>query len=162
MPALLVVLAVVGVGVGTWQLNHSTAASVAASGGAADGTNAGGDPTAAPTPTTTPTPTASPSPSPTPTPRQSGPADRTAPVSVLNGTRISGLAAKAATALRAVGWTVSVGNGRTTAPTSVVYATTDQQAAAQTLVSDLGDGVIEQSSQYGSRLTVLLGSDYSG
>ena len=156
MPALLVVLAVVGVGVGTWQLNHSTAASVAASGGAADGTNAGGDPTA------TPTPTASPSPSPTPTPTPTGPADRTAPVSVLNGTRISGLAAKAATALRAAGWTVSVGNGRTTAPTSVFYATTDQQAAAQTLVSDLGVGVIEQSSQYGSRLTVLLGADYSG
>ena len=160
MPALLVVLAVVGVGVGTWQLNHSTAASVAASGGAADGTNAGGDPTATPTPT--PTQTASPSPSPTPTPTQTGPADRTASVTVLNGTRISGLAAKAATALRAVGWTVSVGNGRTTAPTSVFYATTDQQAVAQTLVSDLGVGVIEQSSQYGSRLTVLLGADYSG
>ena len=156
MPALLVVLAVVGVGVGTWQLNHSTAASVTASGGAADGTNAGGDQTS------TPTPTASPSPSPTPTPSQSGPAGRTAPVTVLNGTSTSGLAGKAATALRAVGWTVSVGNGRSTAPTSVFYATTDQQAAAQTLVSDLGVGVIEQSSRYGRRLSVLLGSDYSG
>ncbi len=158
MPALLVVLAVVGVGVGTWQLNRSTAASVTASGGAADGTDAGGDPT----PTLTPSATASPSPSATPTPTQTGPTDRTAPVTVLNGTRTSGLAGKAATTLRAAGWTVSVGNGRTTAPTSVFYSTTDQQAAAQTLVSDLGVGVIEQSSRYGSRLTVLLGSDYSG
>ncbi len=155
MPALLVLLAVVGVGVGTWQLNQSTAASVTASGGT-DATDAGGDPTA------TPTATASPSPSATPTPTQTGPADRTAPVTVLNGTRTSGLAGKAATALRAAGWTVSVGNGRTSAPTSVFYATTDQQAAAQTLVSDLGVGVVEQSSRYGTRLTVLLGTDYSG
>ncbi len=156
MPALLVVLAVVGVGVGTWQLNRSTAASVTASGGAADGTDAGGDPTA------TPTATPSPPPSTTPTPTQTGPADRTAPVTVLNGTRTSGLAGTAATTLRAAGWTVSVGNGRSSTPTSVFYATTDEQAAAQTLVSDLGVGVIEQSSRYGSRLTVLLGTDYPG
>ena len=159
MPALLVVLAVVGVGVGTWQLNHSTAASVTASGGAADGTDAGGDPTASPSPTVSP----SPSPSPTPTPTDTGPADRTAPVTVLNGTRTSGLAGKAATALRAAGWTVSVGNGRTSAPTTVFYAAADQRTAAQTVATDLGvTGVLEQSSRFGGRLTVLLGSDYSG
>ena len=156
VPALLVVLAVVGVGVGTWQLNQSTAASVSASGGAADGTDAGGDPT------TSPTPSASPAPSPTATPTTTGPADRTAPVTVLNGTRTSGLAGKAATALRAAGWTVSVGNGRSSAPTTVYYAAAGQQAAAQTLVADLGVGVVEQSSRYSSPLTVLLGTDYSG
>lgn len=163
VPALLIVLAVAGVAVGAWQLNRTTAATVAASGGPADGAGPGPDATASGSsrPTAS-TPTASiPTASGSPT---SGPVDRSVSVTVLNGTQRSGLAGRAATALRATGWTVRVGNERTTRPTTVVYPSGAQQATAQALAVDLGGSpAVEQSGRYGgARLTVLLGADYAG
>lgn len=169
LPVLLVLLAVLGVGVGVWQLNRSTASTVAASGGPADGAGAGTDPTTSATPTAA-TPSTKPStkPSTTSVPTgtttaTSGGVDRAVAVSVLNATKRSGLARRAASALRADGWSVTTGNERGQAPpTTVFYADSDQQATAQAIADDLGGSpAVEQSSEYRS-ITVVLGDDYAG
>ena len=169
LPVLLVLLAVLGVGVGVWQLNRSTASTVAASGGPADGAGAGTDPTTSATPTAA-TPSTKPStkPSTTSVPTStttatSGGVDRAVAVSVLNATKRSGLARRAASALRADGWSVTTGNERGQAPpTTVFYADSDQQATAQAIADDLGGSpAVEQSSEYRS-ITVVLGDDYAG
>ena len=169
LPVLLVLLAVLGVGVGVWQLNRSTASTVAASGGPADGAGAGTDPTTSATPTAaTPSTTPSTKPSTKPVPTStttatSGGVDRAAAVSVLNSTKRSGLARRAASALRADGWSVTTGNERGQAPpTTVFYADSGQQATAQAVADDLGGSpAVEQSSEYRS-ITVVLGDDYAG
>lgn len=170
LPILLVLLAVLGVGVGVWQLNRSTASTVAASGGPADGAGAGTDPTTKATPTATkPSTTPSTKPSTTSVPTSStttatsGGVDRAAAVSVLNSTKRSGLARRAASALRADGWSVTTGNERGQAPpTTVFYADSEQQATAQAVADDLGGSpAVEQSSDY-SGITVVLGDDYAG
>ena len=173
LPVLLVLLAVLGVGVGVWQLNRSTASTVAASGGPADGAGAGADPTTSAAPTAT-TPSATPSATPSTTPSTtsvptstatatSGGVDRAVTVSVLNATKRSGLARRAASALRAGGWAVTTGNERgQSPPTTVFFLDTDQQATAQAIADDLGGSpAVEQSSAYRS-ITVVLGDDYAG
>ena len=161
LPVVLVLLAVLGVGVGVWQLNRSTASTVAASGGPADGAGAGTDPTTKATPTAA-TPSTTPRTTPTPTPTSTG-VDRTAAVSVLNATKRSGLARRAASALRAEGWSVTTGNERGQGPpTTVFYADSDQQATAQAIADDLGGSPgVEVSSEYRT-ITVVLGDDYAG
>ena len=164
VPAVLVLLAVLGVGVGVWQLDRSTASTVAASGGPADNAGAGEDATASPSPTSSasaaPTATATQSAAPT-----SGVVDRAIALSVLNATNRGGLAGRAARALRATGWSVTTGNERgQQPPTTVFYAAGEQQATAQAVADDLGGSpAVQQSSQYGSdRITVVLGDDYNG
>ena len=164
VPAVLVLLAVLGVGVGVWQLDRSTASTVAASGGPADNAGAGEDSTASPSPTSSasaaPTGTATQSAAPT-----SGVVDRAIMLSVLNATNRGGLAGRAARALRATGWSVTTGNERgQQPPTTVFYAAGEQQATAQAVADDLGGSpAVQQSSQYGSdRITVVLGDDYNG
>ena len=166
MPALLVVLAVAGVAVGAYELNRSTAATVAASGGPADGANAGSDATSTATRSATaltPSPSASPTSSPT-EPTADPSADRTVAVTVLNGAGRPGLARRAATVLRTAGWTVNVGNTPTQPATTVYYPDAAQQASAQALADDLGGSpALEQSGQYGTdRVTVVLGRDFAG
>jgi hypothetical protein len=157
VPALLIVLAVVGVGVGVWQLERSTASSVVGSGGPADANGPGADATAAPTSTASPTLT----PSASASPSASSPTDRSVPVRVLNGTGTAGLAGRTATALRALGWTAGTGNARTGTPTTIYYPSADRLASAQTLAADLGGSpVLQQSTRYGDRLTLQLGPDY--
>ena len=164
VPAVLVLLAVLGVGVGVWQLDRSTASTVAASGGPADNAGAGEDSTASPSPTSSasaaPTATATQSAAPT-----SGVVDRAITLSVLNATNRGGLAGRAARALRATGWSVTTGNERgQQPPTTVFYAAGEHQATAQAVADDLGGSpAVQQSSQYGSdRITVVLGDDYNG
>ncbi len=84
-------------------------------------------------------------------------------MSVLNSTKRSGLARRAASALRADGWSVTTGNERGQAPpTTVFYADSEQQATAQAVADDLGGSpAVEQSSDY-SGITVVLGDDYAG
>ena len=166
VPAVLVLLAVLGVGVGVWQLDRSTASTVAASGGPADNAGAGEDSTASPSPTSSasaaPTGTATATQSATPT---SGVVDRAIALSVLNATNRGGLAGRAARALRANGWSVTTGNERgQQPPTTVFYPAGEQQATAQAVADDLGGSpAVQQSSQYGSdRITVVLGDDYNG
>lgn len=148
-------LAVAAVAVGTWQLNRTTAATVTASAGPADGAAAGGDRPPPPSPTPTVTPTASSSPPAT--------VDRSAAVAVLNGAARSGLAGRVAVVLRAAGWTVSTGNARQRQLTTVYYPSSEQRPAAAVLARDLGgNSVLEQSRRYGDRLTLVLGADYAG
>src|SRR4051794_5743943 len=89
-----------------------------------------------------PSPTASPSPNLSPTPSLSGSSpssgqaavDRSAPVTVLNGSGRAGLATRAAATLRSAGWSVaSTGNYRRTQlptqlPSTVYYSGTDLRA----------------------------------
>ena len=165
LPAVLVLLAVLGVGVGVWQLERSTASTVAASGGPGDGAGAGEDATTRPSPTRTGAGTATASGGATRTAAPtSGTVDRTTRLSVLNATTRSGLAGRAADALRATGWSVTTGNERGgRPPTTVFYTDSGQQVTAQAVADDLGGGpVVEQSSRYGKPITVVLGDDYAG
>lgn len=118
---------------------------------------AGGEPTepgAEPTGPTTGT-DAEPGPEPS--------ADRSLPLAVLNGTSTSGLAAGAAEALEASGWTVDeVGNyAGDEIPTTVLYPEDEQQVTAEAVADDLGVGDVTPSADV-DVLTVVLGPDYAG
>ena len=181
VPAVLILLAVAGVTVGTVVLQRSTAASVSASGGPADSGDADGGSGATAAPPGTSSPTTSPDSTPAgTTPAGTAPAgtapagtapaatatpttaDRSLSVAVLNGTARSGLAGRAGAVLRAAGWSVTLGNDRSQLPTTVYYPNPTQQASAQAVAADLGgDPAVEQSGEYGDAgLTVLLGPDY--
>ena len=169
IPALLVILAVLGVGAGVWQLNRASMGTSASSRGPIDPGVAGGGPS--PSTSATPTVTASRSGSPgasatASAPSASGTVDHATPLVVLNATTRSGLAARAARALRGAGWTVtSTGNYRSQSPpTTVYYAAPSQQASAAAVAADLGGNPpVTQSSQFSSTaITVVLGQDYAG
>ncbi|GAA4176780.1 LytR C-terminal domain-containing protein [Gryllotalpicola koreensis] len=113
------------------------------------------------TPTTTPTPTATPTPTPTPT----ATIVPSAQVSVLNSTRRAGLAASAATKLKAAGWsTVTTGNAPQSATTTTVYYSDPGQiGVALGVAQSLGLTTVTQSAQFaGAAVTVVLGADYTG
>ena len=176
VPAVLVVLAVLAVGIGTYAL---------LSGGPGTAVVETSDPTSEPFETpvplesTEPTPTAAPTataptataaptttaPPPAPTTTAPPPvADRSVAVTVLNSTRTAGLAARAAGALENAGWRVAgTGNHRnSTPPTTVYFAAPIEQVTAEAVAADLGGARVQQSSSFAEPLTVVLGSDYSG
>jgi hypothetical protein len=176
VPAVLVVLAVLAVGIGTYAL---------LSGGPGTAVVETSEPTGEPfetpvplesgepTPGAVPTATATTAPAPTttappPEPTTTAPpppvADRTVPVTVLNSTRTAGLAASAAGALENAGWRVAgTGNHRgSTPPTTVYFAAPVEQVTAEAVAADLGGARVQQSSSFDEPLTVVLGSDYSG
>lgn len=163
-PVLLVLLVLAIVGAGVWQLNRSTADTVAASSGPGDGADAGTGDGSTPSPSTT---TAT-SPVSTSSATSTLPApslDRSTQLSVLNATTRSGLAAAAARVLRAAGWTVQTGNERSSqGSTTVYYPRSAQQATAQAVADDLGGSPrVERSSRFGTdRVTVVLAGDYAG
>jgi type IV secretory pathway VirB10-like protein len=111
-------------------------------------------------PTTAPATTAPP----TTPPPTTAPATNVAriPVDVRNGTRTTGLAARAAAQVRAAGWTVaSVGNWRSTTvgDTTIFYGSGDQ-AVAQRLARELsGDQEVAPalSGMSTTRLTLVVG-----
>lgn len=176
VPAVLVVLAVLAVGIGTYAL---------LSGGPGTAVVETSEPTSEafetpvplestePTPTAAPTataPTATAAPTttaPPPAPTTTAPppvADRSVAVTVLNSTRTAGLAARAAGALENAGWRVAgTGNHRnSTPPTTVYFAAPVEQVTAEAVAADLGGARVQQSSSFAEPLTVVLGSDYSG
>jgi hypothetical protein len=173
LPTAAVLLAVVLIGLGAWALTRSTASTIQSSGNVDTGSQSQGTPPPAPTTTSTPPPT-SPTPSRsagTPTSRTtSGPpagsVDRSTPVTVLNATRTSGLAASVAATLRSSGWTVPTTDNyrRAQPPTTVYYAGADLRATAQAVADDVGgDPRVERSDEFGTgRVTVVIGSDYAG
>ncbi len=139
-------------------------------------------PTLSSTPSLSPSPSAS-SPSPSPTsasPSASGsgstspspstsisaapPVDRSVRVVVLNGTRRTGLGAKVARQLRALGWNVtSVANWRRTTIDETTVFVDGEDAAAETMLRDLpvGDTIeVPLSGMPGNRLVVVVGDDY--
>ncbi|PPF56138.1 hypothetical protein C5B94_04245 [Clavibacter michiganensis] len=95
-------------------------------------------------------------------------------VTVLNGTRTSGLSARAATALEAAGWAIGSRVNASTSDittTTVYYYDAADEGAARGLVAELGVGDVQQSDQFrppegtaaaqAARLTAVLGSDYA-
>ncbi|HKG49041.1 MAG TPA: LytR C-terminal domain-containing protein [Actinomycetales bacterium] len=122
--------------------------------------------------------TVSPSPNPSPSPAlsasslSSGSAavDRSAAVTVLNGSGRAGLATRAAATLRSAGWSLaSTGNyPQTRLPTqpssTVYYSGTDLRATARAVSEDLpGTQRVQRSTEFGDgAVTVVLGPDYSG
>lgn len=122
------------------------------------------------TPTTTATGTATAT-SPAPAETRSTPAKTTpastvnldAPVAILNGAKIQGLAGRQATKLKDAGFTkVTTGNSTGTLPASstVYYATDELQATAQKVADTLGiDAVVQDAGKAGTSITVVLTSD---
>ncbi|WP_066518223.1 LytR C-terminal domain-containing protein [Curtobacterium ammoniigenes] len=106
-------------------------------------------------------PSATPSAPATATPSQQTAANT---IEVLNGTRITGLAAKGGAALIAAGWKVAgEGNaGSTGTTTSVVYyKDASDLAVANGVAKTLGIASVQASSAFpNSAITVVLGSDY--
>ena len=173
LPTAAVLLAVVVIGLGAWALTRSTASTIQSSGNADTGSQSQGTAPAAPTTTST-SPPASPTPSTsagTPTSKTTssppaGSVDRSTPVTVLNATRTSGLAASVAATLRSSGWTVPTTDNyrRAQPPTTVYYAGADLRATAKAVADDVGgDPKVERSDEFGTgRITVVIGSDYAG
>lgn len=95
-------------------------------------------------------------------------------VTVLNGTRTSGLSAKAATSIQASGWKIGSRLNASTndiATTTVYYYDAADEGAARGLAAQLGVGDVQQSEQFrpaqgtpaaqAARLTAVLGADYA-
>ncbi|MBF4625594.1 LytR C-terminal domain-containing protein [Clavibacter sp. VKM Ac-2872] len=95
-------------------------------------------------------------------------------VTVLNGTKTSGLSARAATALQSGGWAIAsrLNASSTDITTTTVYYYDDaDEGAARGLIAALGVGDVEQSDQFrpaagtpaaqAAKLTAVLGADYA-
>jgi cytoskeletal protein RodZ len=178
LPTVAVLLAVVLIGLGAWALTRSTASSIQSSGtddtgSQSQGTAPTGPTTGSTAATTSPTSTRSPgtptsgtSSSSTTSSPPAGAVDRSTPVTVLNATRTSGLAASLAATLRSSGWQVPTTDNyrRSQPPTTVFYASADQRATASAVADDMGgDPKVAQSSEFGpDRITVVIGPDYAG
>ena len=134
-------------------------------GGTADDTTQTEDETPAATTPQTGKPT-----TPAPTKAATAPAttpaatvDLDAPVVVLNGAKIQGLAGRQATKLTGAGFTkVTTDNTRGALPdaSTVYYATPELQPTAQKVADTLGlDQVVQDAGQAGTSITVVLTKD---
>lgn len=113
--------------------------------------------------------TGTPAPTPTPTPTVEAKINPALAITVLNGTKTKGLAAKAGDDLVKQGWagaSEQIGS-RTNAASSditktiVYYGDAANEGAARAMVQSLKIGTIQLSQAYpGSPITVVLGSDY--
>jgi LCP family protein required for cell wall assembly len=113
-------------------------------------------------------PTSSPSPSASPTPTKAGPTLSVPPssinVTVLNGSGVSGAAAKAANDLSAEGFHTTVGgdaSSSTFTATVVEYGPTRAQSS-QTVAAAIKGSKRTADSTLGSSITVIVGANYSG
>jgi hypothetical protein len=170
LPVVLLLLAAVAL-FGAWnQLGADEDADVA---GPAPSSSASAS--VAPSPSASPSTTASAKPSPTPTKTSASPTkspsptasvviDRSVPVTVLNGTRRTGLAAKVANELRAKGWTVvSIGNWRGSGVDTTTVFVVAREDAAATMRRDLkaADATEEPiGAMRTNRITVVIMDDY--
>jgi LytR cell envelope-related transcriptional attenuator len=172
LPVLVVVIAVLALAIGAFELKDSVlgTGSTPSSGNAGDEDPGQGAAPTAPTstsatssPTTThtssPTSTASPSGSAT-----SAPVNHALAFRVLNATSRSGLAARATSKLKAAGWKASNGGNerRFSSPTTVYYGKASLAATAKAIAASLGGYRVHLTSTYGSNaVTVVLGSNYT-
>ncbi len=161
--AAVAIVAIVVYASGWWG---GTSASPGSNTVTAGPSSSGAKPSATRTASSSPTSTATGSGAATGTSSPAASADRTQRLEVLNGTKRSGLAKAAASALSSAGWSIgSTGNYRgATVPTTVFYASPDLLATAKAVVADLGaPAALQESSVFGaSRVTVVLGADYPG
>lgn len=124
-------------------------------------------PTPTPAPPTSPSPSPSLSPRPTPPARVGPPPIQRPPLTVLNNSTISGLAADSAARFRAAGWTIAdIGSIRGRYRHSTVYYGPGQLEAARALVRQFpAVTVIEARSRYpnlpGDGLTVVVTRDFA-
>lgn len=171
LPIALLVVAAVAVFAAWNQLGsrESETASGPSSTPSASASPASSSPSASAKPSTKPSATASSSPTPKPsTSPSSSPSaiviDRSVPVTVLNGTRRTGLAARVATELKAKGWTVvSIGNWRGTGIDTTTVFVDGRDDAAVTMRRDLpAADATEQpiGAMRTNRITVVLMDDY--
>ncbi len=112
--------------------------------------------TPAPTESAAPTTSAPPATTAAPTP------DQSIGLVVLNGTKTSGLASRAAKELTADGWTVArTDNYRDSQPPTTVYYASEDLAVTAAAVADVVGGVAELDPGLTDAITVILGTDYS-
>ena len=115
------------------------------------------------TASSSPKPSTSPSSSPSPT-ASAVVIDRSVPVTVLNGTRRTGLAARVANELRSKGWTVvSIGNWRGGGVDTTTVFVDGRDDAAATMRRDLPEAdATEQpiGAMRANRITVVVMDDY--
>lgn len=120
-------------------------------------------PTAKPTKSATPTPTTSDEPTESPSPTAVV-IDRSVPVTVLNGTRRTGLAAKVAADLKSKGWTVvSIGNWRAGGVETTTVFVDGRDDAAATMRRDLKEADATETpigAMRTNRITVVIMDDY--
>lgn len=179
LPVILVLVAVVAVGAAWRQLNASDPSTVAgptpspSSSSSASGSASGSPSATSASPTTSPKPTKSSSPAPTssatstssPTPSTAPVViDRSVPVTVLNGTRRTGLAARVANELRSKGWTVvSIGNWRGGGVSTTTVFVNGRDDAAATMRRDLEAADATKApigAMRDNRITVVVMGDY--
>ncbi len=113
---------------------------------------------------TTPAPTESAAPTTSAPPATTAPPepDRSVELVVLNGTRTSGLATRAAKELADDGWTVSkTDNYRAAQPPTTVYFASEDLAVTAAAVADVLGGVAQLDAGIADTITVVLGNDYS-
>lgn len=172
LPVLLVIVAVVAVVIGAMTMlggSDPPAPAPAATAGQDQEQSPGDD--EAPAPTAAPEGTAGPDADDAPAaaePQETlapqPPVDTSVPVTVLNGTRTTGLAGRATQQLRAAGWTVPrADNYRDgeTPPTTVYFPGEVLASTAAAVAEDLGGARSELSDAFGDEgLTVVLGEDY--
>jgi hypothetical protein len=164
LPLLLVVVLVVAVVVGSITLLGEDAPEPplpAATAPAAPPTQQPSDaPTAAPTLPATPGGTAPAPPATTSAP----PVDTEVAITVLNGTRTSGLATGATRRLNAEGWNVVRADNYRDGdppPTTVFYPREELAPTAEAVAEDLGGAATDLDEAFGDQgLTVVLGEDY--
>lgn len=119
-------------------------------------------PSATPLASTAPEVTPSPTDSPTPTPSVPG-VDKTAVVSVYNGTATGGLAARVAAKVQADGWPLGVVSnwGGTPQQASVIfYKGADNKANAEALGALLGISNLVESAAFQQPVVVVLGPGF--
>ncbi|RFA09957.1 hypothetical protein B7R54_12655 [Subtercola boreus] len=101
----------------------------------------------------------------TPTPTVVPTVDPAIPVTILNGTDVSGLATRAGGQATDAGWSVSTeANASATDVTTstVFYSGADDEGAAKGLAESLGGIAVAVSDQYeAGTLTAVLGTDYT-
>lgn len=87
--------------------------------------------------------------------------DKTAEVHVLNGSGVTGAAAKFREHLEMNGWNVAeVGNYSTSETTSAVYYSDDEfEMQAGALAAELGVETVESSTEFPGQVTLLITSD---
>lgn len=87
--------------------------------------------------------------------------DKTAEVHVLNGSGVTGAAAKFREHLESNGWNVTdVGNHSTNESSSVVYYSDDEyEMQAGALAAELGVESVEKSAEFPGQVTLLITSD---
>lgn len=87
--------------------------------------------------------------------------DKTAEVEVLNGSGVTGAAAKFREHLESNGWNVTdVGNHSTSKSTSAVYYSDEAyEMQAGALAAEIGVETVEKSAEFPSQVTLLITSD---